>query len=82
MSKKDKIDESFISDLAKNAAVYLTVSALKRKKSNLNDDPVMKQMFNDLSDKIDKIEKQASKRISQMSPEQQKVIAKVLKQAK
>ena len=79
MSKK-KLDEGFLTNLAKTVAVYLAVSAVKGKKpkSAIND-PALNAMYKDLDKYMDKIEKAAEKRLAKKSPEEQAELARIMK---
>ena len=76
MSKK--LDESFLTDLAKNAAAFLVGSALSGKKPPKTD-PELDDLYKDLDRTVDKFAKDAKKRIEKMSPEKQKRLASLSK---
>jgi len=79
MSKK-KLDEGFLTNLAKNVAVYLAVNAVKNKKpKSAIEDPGLRAMYKDLDKYMDRIEKEAEKRIAKKSPEEQKELARIMK---
>tara|TARA_R100000005_G_C4943345_1_gene166922 strand:- start:369 stop:614 length:246 start_codon:yes stop_codon:yes gene_type:complete len=79
MSKK-KLDEGFLKNLAKNVAVYLAVNAVKNKKpKSAIKDPSLQAMYKDLDKYMDRIEKEAEKRIAKKSPEEQKELARIMK---
>lgn len=79
MSKK-KLDEGFLTNLAKNVAVYLAVNAVKNKKpKSAIKDPGLQAMYKDLDKYMSKIEKEAEKRIAMKSPEEQKELARIMK---
>ena len=76
MSKK--LDESFLEDLARNAAAFLVGSALSGRRAPKTD-PELDDLYKDLDKTIDRFAKDAKKRIEKMSPEQQKRLAKLAK---
>lgn len=79
MSKK-KLDEGFLTNLAKNVAVYLAVNAVRNKKpKSAIEDPGLRAMYKDLDKYMSKIEKEAEKRIAKKSPEEQARLAKIMK---
>ena len=79
MSKK-KLDEGFLTNLAKNVAVYLAVSAVRDKQpKRAIDDPGLLSMYKDLDRYMSKVEKETARRIAKKSPEEQAEIARILK---
>ena len=79
MSKK-KLDEGFLTNLAKNVAVYLAVNAVRNKKpKSAIQDPGLQAMYRDLDKYMSKIEKEAQQRIAKKSPEEQKELARIMK---
>jgi len=76
MSKK--LDESFLTDLAKNTAAFLVGSALSGKKPPKTD-PELDDLYKDLDKTVDRFAKDAKKRIEKMSPEKQKKLANLSK---
>ena len=76
MSKK--LNESFLTDLARNTAAFLVGSALsgrKPPKTNTEFD----DLYKDLDKTVDKFAANAKKRIEKMSPEKQQRLAKLTK---
>ena len=76
MSKK--IDESFITDLARNTAAFLVGSALSGRKPPKTDTE-LDDLYKDLDKTVDKFAANAKKRIEKMSPEKQKRLANLAK---
>ena len=76
MSKK--LDESFLTDLARNTAAFLVGSALSGKKP-AKTNTELDDLYKDLDKTIDKFAAQTRKEIEKMSPEKQKRLAKLAK---
>ena len=76
MSKK--LDESFLTDLARNTAAFLVGSAISgRKPPKTNTE--LDDLYKDLDKTVDKFAANAKKRIEKMSPEKQQRLAKLTK---
>ena len=76
MSKK--LDESFLTDLARNTAAFLVGSAIAgRKPPKTNTE--LDDLYKDLDKTVDKFAAQTRKEIEKMSPEKQKRLAKLAK---
>jgi len=76
MSKK--LNESFLTDLARNTAAFLVGSALSGRKPPKTDTE-LDDLYKDLDKTVDKFAADAKKRIEKMSPEKQKRLAKLSK---
>ena len=76
MSKK--LNESFLTDLARNTAAFLVGSALSgRKPPKTNTE--LDDLYKDLDKTVDKFAANAKKRMEKMSPEKQQRLAKLTK---
>jgi hypothetical protein len=76
MSKK--LNESFLTDLARNTAAFLVGSAVAgRKPPKTNTE--LDDLYKDLDKTIDKFAAETRKEIEKMSPEKQKRLAKLAK---
>ena len=73
MSKK--IDESFLTDLARNTAAFMVGAAISGRRAPTTD-PELDDLYKELDKTVDKFAKDAKKRIAKMSPEKQKRLAK------
>ena len=76
MSKK--IDESFLTDLARNTAAFLVGSALSGRRAPKTNTE-LDDLYKDLDKTVDKFAVQTRKEIEKMSPEKQKRLAKLAK---
>jgi len=83
MSKKDKIDENFLGDLAKNVGIFLAVKVAKgRMPKTVQNDPELKQIWADFEKAQSAAEAAAKKRLAKLPKDRQKRVAKIISQMK
>ena len=80
MSKKDKIDESLLGDLAKNVGIFLAVKVAKgRMPKTVQKDPELKQIWSDFEKAQSAAEAAAKRRLAKLPKDRQKRVAQILK---